>query len=137
MLAVFAAVSLVAVFVVPGHARALTGRGLGWVMIALVVVGILCEEILGLRGRDRPAFFGASAAVVGIVGIWAVGAFPVLVPASNDPALSLTVKSAAAPQNSLVAMAVVAAIGIPLAAACFTVVYRTFRGRLGKSGEGY
>jgi cytochrome bd ubiquinol oxidase subunit II len=137
VLALFAAVSLVAVFVVSGHARTLTGRGLGWVMIALVVGGILCEEIFGWRERDRPAFFGASVAVVGTVGIWAVGAYPVLVPASNDPALSLTAESAAAPQNSLVAMAVVAAIGIPLAAVCLTVVYRTFRGRLGKSGEGY
>jgi cytochrome d ubiquinol oxidase subunit II len=137
VLALFAAVTVVAVFAVPSHVRTLTGRGLGWVMIALVVVGVLCEVIFGWRRRDRPAFFGASAEVVGMVGIWAVGAHPVLVPASNDPAMSLTVESAAAPHNSLVAMAVVAAIGIPLAAVCFTVVYRTFRGRLGKSGEGY
>ena len=75
--------------------------------------------------------------MVGLVGIWVVGSYPVIVPASNDAALSLTVESAAAPHNSLVAMAVVAAIGIPLAAVCFIAVYRTFRGRPGKSGEGY
>ena len=71
------------------------------------------------------------------MGIWAVGRFPVIVPASNDPALSLTVSSAAAPHASLVAMAVVAAIGIPLAAVCLYVVYRTFRGRRTESGERY
>ena len=84
-------------------------------MIALVVAGIVCEQLFGWRRWDRPAFFGASAVVVGLVGIWAVGALPgVIVPASNDPAMSLTASTAAAPQNSLVAMAVVAAIGIPL-----------------------
>jgi cytochrome bd ubiquinol oxidase subunit II len=137
LLAVFAAVTLVAAFVVPEHGRTLISRPLGWVAIAVVIAGIICELAFGARGRDRPAFLGASAAVVGFVGIWAVGAYPVIVPASNDAALSLTVETAAAPHNSLVAMAVVAAIGIPLAAVCFTVVYRTFRGRLGKSGGGY
>jgi cytochrome bd ubiquinol oxidase subunit II len=137
LLGVFAAVTLIAVFVVPDHARALVGRPLGWVMILLVPAGIACEEVLGWRKHDRAAFLGASAAVFGFVGIWAVGAYPVIVPASNHAGRSLTASSAAAPQNSLVAMTVVAAIGIPLAAVCFTLVYRTFRGRLGKSGGGY
>ena len=137
VLGVFVAVTLVAVLAVPDHARTLTGRALGWVMIAGVLAGIVCEQVSGWRRLDRPAFFGASAVVVGLVGIWAVGAFPVIVPASNDTTMSLTVATAAAPQSSLVAMAVVAAIGIPLATVCFFVVYRTFRGRRGESGEGY
>jgi cytochrome bd ubiquinol oxidase subunit II len=137
VLAVFAAVTLVSVFVVPEHARVLTGRALGWVMIALVLAGLACEQAFGWRGKDRASFFGACATVLGLVGIWAIGSYPLIVPASNDPALSLTVSSAAAPRNSLVAMAVVAAVGIPLAAVCSTIVYRTFRGRLKKSGHGY
>jgi cytochrome d ubiquinol oxidase subunit II len=137
VLSLFAVLTLVAVFVVSDHARALTGRPLGWVMIALVLAGIVCEQVFGGLGRDRPAFFGASTVVVGLVGIWVVGAYPVIVPASNDATMSLTVATAAAPQNSLVAMAVVAAIGIPLAVACSFLVYRTFRGRRAESGEGY
>ncbi len=137
LLAVFAAVTVVAVFVVPEHARSLTWRALGWVMIALVLLGFVAEQVFGWRGRDRASFLGASATVVGFVGIWAVGAYPALVPASNDPNLSLTASSAAAPQSSLIAMAVVAGIGIPLAAVCFYIVYRTFRGRRGSHDAGY
>ncbi len=136
-LAVFVAATLVASFAVPEHARDVVGRPLGRVMIAAVVAGITCEQVLGWRGRDRAAFGGASAIVVGLVGIWAVGAYPVIVPASNDPSLSLTVSSAAAPQNSLMAMVVVAAVGIPLAAVCVTIVYRTFRGRRRPGDQGY
>ena len=137
VLGLFAVVTILAVFLAPDHARALTGRALGWVMIALALAGVVAELVFGWRGHDRPAFFGASAAVVGLVGIWAVGVFPALVPAANDSALSLTVSSAAAPHRSLVAMAVVAAIGIPLAAVCFLIVYRIFRGRRTTGDQGY
>ena len=137
VLAFFAVVTILAIFLVSDHARALTGRGLGWVMIVLVLGGIAAELGFGWRGHDRPAFLGASASAVGLVGIWAVGVFPALVPAANDGTLSLTVSSAAAPHGSLVAMAVVAAIGIPLAAVCLFVVYRTFRGRRSMSDQSY
>jgi cytochrome d ubiquinol oxidase subunit II len=137
VLAIFAVVTVLAVVLVPDHARALSGRALGWVMLALVLGGIAAEQVFGWRGHDLRAFLGASAVVVGLVGIWAVGVFPSIVPATNGAQLSLTVSSAAASRASLIAMAVVAAIGIPLAAACFTVVYRTFRGRRGAGHEGY
>jgi cytochrome bd ubiquinol oxidase subunit II len=137
VLGLFAVVTILAVLLVPDHARALTGRGLGWVMIALVLAGAAAELGFGWRGHDRSAFLGASATVVGLVGIWTVGVFPALVPAANGPALSLTVSSAAAPHGSLVAMAVVAATGIPLAAVCFFIVYRIFRGRRTTNDQSY
>ena len=137
VLGLLAVVTILAVFLVPDHARSLTGRPLGWVMIALAAAGVAVELWSGWRGHDRPAFFGASAAVAGVVGIWAVGVFPALVPATNHRALSLTVSSAAAPHSSLVAMTVVAAIGIPLAAVCLFIVYRVFRGRRAASDQSY
>jgi cytochrome bd ubiquinol oxidase subunit II len=138
VLGVFAVLTLIAAFVVPDHARALAGRGLGWLMVAFVLLGLTAEQAFGWRGHDLRAFVGASAVVVGVVGIWAVGVFPKIVPATNDTTASLTVSSAAAPRASLVAMAVVAGVGIPLAAVCFSIVYRTFRGRRGASHhEGY
>lgn len=137
VLGLFVVLTILAVLLASDHARTLTGRALGWVMIALVLAGIAAEKGFGWRRHDRLAFLGASAAVVGMVGIWAAGVFPALVPAANDETLSLTVSSAAAPRASLLAMTVVAAIGIPLAAACFSVVYRTFRGRRDTSHESY
>jgi cytochrome bd ubiquinol oxidase subunit II len=136
LLGVFAVVTLLAVFVVPDHARVLTGRALGWVMIFLAVAGIGAEQWFGWRGHDLRAFLGACLSVAGLTGIWAVGVFPSIVPATNDAVNSLTVSSAAAPRASLVAMAVVAAVGIPLAAICLAAVYRTFRGRREEGHEG-
>lgn len=136
VLAIFAGATLAALFAAPSHAETLARRPLGWVVIAAVVLGIASQEFWGRRGRDRAAFAGASATVLGMVGIWAVGAFPTLVPASNGNS-SLTVANSAAAHDSLVAMAVVAAIGIPLVAVSVFLVYRVFRGRATRSGEGY
>jgi cytochrome bd-type quinol oxidase subunit 2 len=55
----------------------------------------------------------------------------------NGEALSLTVENAAAPHGSLVAMTVVGGIGVPVIAVCMVLVYRVFRGRSRKTGEGY
>jgi cytochrome bd ubiquinol oxidase subunit II len=135
--AMFVVVTVLAATLVTEHARTLVSRPLGWVMVVVVVGGLAVELVLGRLGRDRGAFLGASATVVGLVGIWAVGAYPTIVPDAGGAGESLTISSAAAPQASLVAMSVVAAIGIPLAAVCFTAVYRTFRGRRGSTHEGY
>jgi cytochrome bd ubiquinol oxidase subunit II len=137
LLGVWAGVTLLAVFSAESHVEDLMGRPLGWVVIGVAVAGIACQQIAARLMKDRAAFVGASAAAAGIVGIGAVGMFPALVRAANDPSLSLTVENASAPRNSLIVMAVVAAIGIPLVAVCAFVVYRAFRGRAGKSSEGY
>jgi cytochrome bd ubiquinol oxidase subunit II len=135
VLGAFAVVTLLAALIVPEHARALVGRGLGWVMVAFVVGGLAVEQTFGWRGRALISFLGACAVVAGLVGIWAVGVYPAIVPARAGTGDSLTIPSAAAPHASLIAMVVVAAIGIPLAAVCFIAVYRTFRGRRGAAHE--
>ena len=137
LLAVFAAVTLFAVFAAEEHAQALTARPLGWVVIGLVLAGVAVQQVGGRLGHDLLAFVGTSASVVGLVGIWVVGTYPVIVRAVNDEALSLTVANAAAPRGSLVAMTVVAVVGLPLVALCVALVYRVFRGRGQESGEGY
>jgi cytochrome bd ubiquinol oxidase subunit II len=71
-----------------------------------------------------------------LVGIWAVGNYPVLVPARNESALSLTASSAAATRPALIALLVMAVIGVPLMLAYTMVVYRLFRGRSTTDGGG-
>jgi cytochrome d ubiquinol oxidase subunit II len=137
LLGLLALVTLYAAFVAGDHARALTERPLGWVVIALAVVGIGVEQVLGHRGHDLAAFLGASVSVAGLVGIWMVGAYPVIVPDLNDESLSLTLSNATASHGSLVAMTVVGAIGVPLIAACAILVYRVFRGRSEERGREY
>lgn len=137
LLGLLAAATLYAVLGAEDHVGALTSRPLGWVVIATAVAGIAAQQLLGRLGHDLGAFVGASVSVVGLVGIWVVGAFPVIVPALNDETSSLTLANAAAPHGSLVAMTVVGGIGIPVVAACAVLVYRVFRGRGERSGGGY
>jgi cytochrome d ubiquinol oxidase subunit II len=137
LLGLFGAATLYGVLGVGDHARALTARPLGWAAVAFVLGGLACQQIAAGKRHDRTAFLGASASVLGLVGIWTVGTFPVIVRALNDNNMSLTVANSAAPHGSLVAMVVVAAIGVPLVAACAILVYRVFRGRSEKAGEGY
>jgi len=110
-------------------------HSLGWLSMVLLVVGIALQLIVSRRPddalgrRDRTIFVASSAIIAGLVGIWAVGNYPVLVPARNEAALSLTASNAAATQSALIALSVIAVVGVPLILAYTVVVYRLFRGR--------
>jgi len=114
------------------------------------VIGIAYQLVVSHRPddtagrRDRGIFIASSVSIAGLVGIWAVGNYPVLVPARNLAGRSLTASSAAATHSALTALLVLAIIGIPLMLAYTTVVYRLFRGRSrvatddsGETGSGY
>jgi cytochrome d ubiquinol oxidase subunit II len=137
LLGLLALVTVYAAFAAEDHVRTLVARPLGWVVVALAVIGIVVQQAWGRRGHDLTAFLGASVSVAGLVGIWTVGVFPTIVPALNDEDLSLTLTNATAPHGSLVAMTVVGAIGVPLIVLCATIVYRVFRGRGETTGGGY
>ncbi len=108
---------------------------LGWLALALLVIGVVFQLIVSRRPddplgrRDRAVFVASSAIIAGLVGIWAVGNYPVLVPARNVPGLSLTASSSAATQSALIALLVIAIVGVPLILGYTVVVYRLFRGR--------
>ena len=117
-------------------------HSLGWLAVSLLIVGIAFQLIVSRRPddtlgrRDRAIFVASSVIISGLVGIWAVGNYPILVPARNDSALSLTASSAAATRPALIALLVLAVIGIPLMLAYTAVVYRLFRGRSTTDGDG-
>ena len=110
-------------------------QSLGWLAMALLVVGIAFQLIVSRRPddplgrRDRAIFVASSAVIAGLVGIWAVGNYPVLVPARNQAALSLTASNSSTTRSASIALLVMALIGIPLILSYTIVVYRLFRGR--------
>ena len=53
-----------------------------------------------------------------------------LVPASNDPALGLTVTNASASEGSLMAMFIIAMLGMPLVLGYTFFIYRVFKGKV-------
>jgi cytochrome d ubiquinol oxidase subunit II len=111
--------------------------------LLLLIVGVAFQLIVSRRTddalgrRDRAIFVASSAIVAGLVGIWAVGNYPVLVPARNLAANSLTASGSAADRSALIALLVLALAGMPLILGYTIVVYRVFRGRASREeGEG-
>ena len=135
VLVLIAGATVAAHWEAPGSMSRNVHHSLGWLAMLLLVVGIAFQLIVSRRPddvlgrRDRGIFVASSAIISGLVGIWAVGNYPALVPARNAPALSLTASNAAATRSALIALLVMAVIGIPLMLAYTTVVYRLFKGR--------
>jgi cytochrome d ubiquinol oxidase subunit II len=61
-----------------------------------------------------------------------------LVPALNDAGRSLTVSNSASSHLTLMAMGIIALIGVPIVLAYTALVYRSFRGRISsETTDGY
>ncbi|MBN2361970.1 MAG: cytochrome d ubiquinol oxidase subunit II [Deltaproteobacteria bacterium] len=103
----------------------------------LALLGIVGSSLLNRRGRDLSAFLSSAAAMLCIWGGVGAALFPNLVPARNDPALSLTIANSSSSPATLSVMLVIALVGLPLVIGYTAFIYRTFmRGPL-DVGPGY
>ncbi|MFZ4519083.1 MAG: cytochrome d ubiquinol oxidase subunit II [Microthrixaceae bacterium] len=134
------------------------------VMTVLVGWTLLLDEAFARNYRDRPwtavfpaaAFvavlvawrsirvhahgraFAASAAMIGLLmASVAAALYPVMLPASNDEARSLTIYNAASTSETLTVMLVIAVIGLPFVLMYTGGVYYFFRGRVRLDEDSY
>jgi len=127
--ALLAATTVATALVAPQHARTNLSEPLGWAAVALLLAGLVYSRWSMMHDRDLGTFFGSALGIVGLVGLWAVGNFPDLVPGLNaGPGLSAY--STSSSDLSLTVMLVVALIGVPVVLAYTALVYRVFRGRI-------
>ena len=138
---VFAGVVVLATIVtfllVPQASSAVLGSVIGIGFLVLLLISIAWGFLSHAKNQDRFAWYAASLSAVALVGMWAVSIFPNLVPAINDPALSLTIQNGSSSQLTLKVMLIIAAIGVPLVLAYTVLVYRIFAGKVSGIGEGY
>jgi cytochrome bd ubiquinol oxidase subunit II len=107
-------------------------------VIPLVVFGSLGAMIYAMRkGQERTAFLGSAAYIVGMLVGAAFGLYPVVLPASTDPAHSLTIYNTAAGHHGLSVGLAWWTLGAILALAYFVLLFRMFRGKVRLEGEGY
>ena len=100
---------------------------------AVVLVG---SFLANLRGRERLAF-GLMATTIGLAVLSLfLALFPGVMPASNDPANSLTIVNASSSQYTLEIMSWVALIFLPLILAYQGWTYWVFRKRLSRDHIG-
>lgn len=107
-------------------------------LVPLFTLAAMASTFRALRKQQAGRGFIASAAtIVGLMGVFAVSLFPKMLPASNDPGLSLTAFNASSSQLTLQIMLIMVAIGLPLVIAYTCYIYRIFGGKVQLSEEGY
>jgi cytochrome bd ubiquinol oxidase subunit II len=92
-----------------------------------------------LRQSDRKAFLGSCAYLLGMLTSVVFGLYPLVLPASGNPAYALTVYNAKAGEYGLRIGLIWWVIGIALAAGYFIFLYRHFAGKVSAhtDHEGY
>ena len=122
-------------WVTPDHVRNNLSRPAGWIMVLLLVGGFVFARYGMARKDDPRTFLGSSLGVLGLVGLWAVGNYPSLIPALDQPELSLTVTNSSSSNLTLKVMLIISVVGVPLVLAYTTLVYRAFWGRAKDDAE--
>lgn len=116
-------------------------HAIGFVIPVLVFGSLAVMMHAMLKGEDSRAektAFVASALYIGgmLVGA-AFGLYPVVLPASTDPARSLTIYNTAAGSHGLTVGITWWILGMILSLSYFTLLFRMFKGKVRLEGEGY
>jgi len=131
-------VGLVAtVYVQPGVLENYKHHAIGY-LIPLVVLASLATMIYAMRlQKDKLAFVGSALYIVGMLVGAAFALYPTVLPASTNPAYSLTIYNTAAARHGLTVGVTWWIIGMVLALGYFIFLFRMFRGKVQLEGEGY
>jgi len=106
--------------------------------IPVLVFGALAVIMHGMiKGADKMAFVASGVYIVGMLVGAAFGLYPVVLPASTDPALSLTIYNTAAGAHGLSVGLAWWSLGMIFALGYFFFLFRMFRGKVRLEGEGY
>ncbi len=107
-------------------------------LIPTLVFGSLAVMIYAIRkGQDKGAFVGSALYIVGMLVGAAFALYPVVLPASTNPAYSLTIYNTAAGKHGLSVGIMWSIPAMILALAYFVLLFRMFRGKVRLEGEGY
>ena len=81
-------------------------------------------------GKPGQAFVSSCVVIATLTLLFGLALFPNLVTASNDPANSVTIYSAASSPKTLAIMLIIALAGMPFVLAYTGIIYWTFRGKV-------
>jgi len=113
------------------------GRPMLW---AIPLVGLVFTFLIGVfnqRGQSRAAFISSVLSIISLPALCATALFPNLVPASNDPNLSLTIMNASSSQLTLNTMLILTLAGLPLVIAYTWWIHRIFGGKVRLDRDSY
>ena len=82
------------------------------------------------RGNDGLAFISSCGAIITLMALYGINAFPNLIYSSSAPDNSLNIYNAASSQKTLGIMLIIAAIGVPVVLTYTVCIYWIFRGKV-------
>lgn len=102
----------------------------GFVVPVLVVGSLIYMFVALKKNNDAGAFFGSCGYIVGMLVGAAFALYPMVLPASTDPTLSLTIENTKTGEHGMAVGFVWWSIGIVIAICYFVFIYRMFRGKV-------
>jgi cytochrome bd ubiquinol oxidase subunit II len=108
---------------------------IGFIIPVVVIASLLYMFFALKKGNDTGAFFGSCGYIVGMLVGAAFALYPMVLPASTDPALSLTIDNTKTGEHGMMVGFVWWSIGIVIAIAYFVFIFRMFKGKV-KLDEG-
>src|SRR5215831_13867156 len=112
-------------------------HAIGFIIPVLVFGSLAVMMHAMIKKADKIAFVASALYIVGMLVGAAFALYPVVLPASTDPALSLTIYNAKAGEHGLTVGVTWWIVGAILAVGYFTFLFRMFRGKVRLEGEGY
>jgi len=111
----------------------------GYLFLVASILGLVGMYIFSRRKEDLKAFLSSAAFIAGMLACTAFGLYPVVLPASTDPAYSLTVQRTITHDYGLSVGTVWWSVSLVMAVGYFLYLFRSLRGktRLPHEGEGY
>ncbi len=110
---------------------------IGFVIPVLVFGSLAVMMHAMIRHADKIAFVASALYIVGMLVGAAFALYPVVLPASTDPARNLTIYNTAAGHHGLSVGFTWWILGMILALVYFFFLFRMFRGKVRLEGEGY
>lgn len=127
----YAVTTMATLIYMPHMIQALHDRPMFFLIaiVNILAVANIPREIF--LGRDARAFASSCLNIICLLSLYAIGTYPQVVRASNDPAnLSLTIYNSASSQTTLEILFLIALLGMPMVLAYTTAVYYIFRGKV-------
>lgn len=129
-------VTIVSFQIQPHLSESFAAAPVGFIFPALALAGLVGIQMFLRKGDEVKAFLASCAYILGMLTSVVFGVFPYVLPANTDPALSLTIHNASAPEYGLRIGLMWFTPGILLALSYTAFLYRKFSGKV-QMGEGH
>lgn len=127
----YATTTMATLIYMPHMSQAIMDRPVFFILAILNMLAIanIPREIQ--KGRDDRAFASSCANIILLMSLYALGSYPNVVRAINDPEnLSLTIYNSASSEKTLGILLLIAIIGIPMVVSYTCAIYWIFRGKV-------